>query len=377
MLVRVAEPVLTNLALGRLRQAMPVEAARRSVDERRQYTHLEAFGRLLTGIAPWLQVDLPAGPEADLQRRYVALVPDALRSALNPASPDHMRFDQGPQSLVDAAFLAQAILRAPRPLWQALDRQTRDRLIDSFKSTRSIQPPFNNWLLFSGMIEAVLCAAGGEWDRVRVDYALRQLEQWYKGDGVYGDGPEFHWDYYNSFVIHPMLIDILHTVTRGSALPESAWAAMSERVLVRARRYAEILERMIAPDGSFPPIGRSLAYRFGAFHLLAQLALLRQLPGSLPPAQVRCALTAAIRRTTQAPGTFDAQGWLTIGVGGHQPGIGEGYISTGSLYLCAAGLLPLGLPPQDEFWQAAPQEWTALKIWTGRDLPPDHALDAH
>jgi hypothetical protein len=33
------------------------------------------------------------------------------------------------------------------------------------------------------------------------------------------------------------------------------------RVEHRARRYAAVLERMIAPDGSFPPIGRSLAYR--------------------------------------------------------------------------------------------------------------------
>ena len=53
---------------------------------------------------------------------------------------------------------------------------------------------------------------------------------------------------------------------------------MRPRILERARRYAAILERLIAPDGSFPAIGRSLAYRCGAFHLLAALALRRQLP---------------------------------------------------------------------------------------------------
>lgn len=147
--------------------------------------------------------------------------------------------------------------------------------------------------------------------------------------------------------------------------------------MTRARRYSEILERMIAPDGSFPPIGRSLAYRFGVFHLLAQLALLHQLPSSLPPGQVRSALTAVIRRMSEAPGTFDREGWLTIGFCGHQPGIGEQYISTGSLYLCAAGLLPLGLPHEDEFWQAEPQDWTARKVWAGQGIPLDHALDMH
>ncbi len=54
-----------------------------------------------------------------------------------------------------------------------------------------------------------LARLGARWDRMRVDYALRQHEQWYKGDGVYGDGPVFHWDYYNSFVIQPMLLDVL------------------------------------------------------------------------------------------------------------------------------------------------------------------------
>jgi hypothetical protein len=75
-----------------------------------------------------------------------------------------------------------------------------------------------------------------------------------------------------------------------------------------------------------------------------------------------------------APGTFDANGWLQIGFYGHQPALGEFYISTGSLYLCAAGLLPLGLPPADEFWSAPAAKWTQQKIWSGEDVPADHAI---
>ena len=69
-----------------------------------------------------------------------------------------------------------------------------------------------------------------------------------------------------------------------------------------------------------------------------------------PPAQARAALDAVIRRTLDAPGTFDADGWLQIGLCGHQPGVGERYISTGSLYLATTAFLPLGLPPDDPFW---------------------------
>jgi hypothetical protein len=89
---------------------------------------------------------------------------------------------------------------------------------------------------------------------------------------------------------------------------------------------------------------------------------------------VRGALGAVIRRTLDAPGTFDADGWLRIGLSGHQPGVGEGYISTGSLYLCATALLPLGLPASDPFWSDAAQPWTAVKAWSGQPFPIDHAL---
>ena len=42
------------------------------------------------------------------------------------------------------------------------------------------------------VVEAGLKLLGATWDRLRVDYVLRQHEHWYKGDGIYGDGPSFH-----------------------------------------------------------------------------------------------------------------------------------------------------------------------------------------
>jgi len=262
------------------------------------------------------------------------------------------------------------VLRAPRALADALEPVTRRNLIAALESSRVTLPGFNNWLLFSATVEAALFKLGASWDRIRVDYALRQHDQWYKGDGAYGDGPDFHFDYYNSFVIHPMLLDVLDAL--GEENP--AWKELATRELQRARRYAAVLERLIAPDGSFPPIGRSLAYRFGAMQVLAQIALRRTLPEGVTPAQTRAALTACIRRSIDAPGTFDKEGWLTIGFCGHQPGVGERYISTGSLYLCSVGLLPLGLPASDPFWAAAAEPWTSVRAWGGKEFPIDHAL---
>jgi hypothetical protein len=98
------------------------------------------------------------------------------------------------------------------------------------------------------------------------------------------------------------------------------------------------------------------------------------LPEPLKPAQARNAITAVMRRMVEAPGTFDARGWLQIGFCGHQPSLAETYISTGSLYLCTAALLPLGLPPSDEFWSAPPAPWTQQLLWSGKSLPADHAI---
>jgi hypothetical protein len=365
---RLAEPVLTNLAAGTLRARMPVEEADGA--GRRSVGHLEAFGRLLAGIAPWLELPVDATPEGRVRARYADLARRALGVAVDPSSADAMNFTKDRQPLVDAAFLAQGLLRAPRALREGLDAGTRANLVRALESTRVIVPGFNNWLLFSATVEAGLFALGAPWDRVRVDYALRQHAQWYKGDGTYGDGPAFHWDYYNSFVIHPMLLDVLAAVGDDS----EGWKAMREPEIRRAQRYAAIQERLISPEGTFPAIGRSIAYRFGAFQLLAQVALRRELPAEVSPAQVRGALGAVIRRSIEAPGTFDDAGWLRIGFAGHQPGVGERYISTGSLYLCAAGLLPLGLPAGDPFWADPPRPWTAQQAWSGQPFPIDKAL---
>jgi hypothetical protein len=371
VLTRIADPVLSTLSQRKLRLEMPVEAPASSASERSQYTYLEAIGRLLTGVAPWLESGDDSGPERKLRRKYGELARNSIAAAVDPASPDYMNFTRGSQPVVDAAFLALAVLRAPAELWEKLDTRTKKQLVDALRSTRAIRPGFNNWLLFSATVEAFLAFAGEQWDLMRVDYAIRQHAEWYKGDGVYGDGPEFHWDYYNSFVIHPMLLAALETVDQHS----KTWTSFHEPIVERARRYAAIQERLISPEGTYPAIGRSIAYRFGALHLLATMALRRQLPENVTPEQVRGAMTAVIRRMVEAPGTFDAKGWLRVGFCGDQPGVAEGYISTGSLYLCSAALLPLGLQSTDPFWNSPAKPWTAQRMWGGgQDVRADHAL---
>ena len=370
MLQRIAEPVLTNLAENQLKARMPVESPANQTNDRHRVTHLEAFGRTLCGLAPWLELTEKSDAETKASQRLAQLARRSLANATDPAAPDFLNFTTDNQPLVDAAFLSQALLRAKTELWEKLDSAVKQRVVECLQKVRRVKPGLGNWLLFSAMVETFLASVGADWQETPIAFALHKHEEWYEGDGTYGDGPEFQWNYYNSFVIQPMMIDVLEHIRAVSR----KWDSMQPVVLTRAKRYAAIQERLIASDGTYPPIGRSITYRCGAFQLLAQMALHDELPETVSPAQVRCALTAVIKKTLGGPGTFDDHGWLLVGLCGHQPGLAENYISTGSLYLCMTAFLPLGLPASHEFWATPAAMWTQQKLWSGMDLPADHAL---
>jgi hypothetical protein len=140
-------------------------------------------------------------------------------------------------------------------------------------------------------------------------------------------------------------------------------------------RHAEFQERIIGADGSFPPFGRSITYRTGAFQILAQTALLNQFPAKISPAQIRCGLTAVIQRTFGVCNNYDAKGWLVLGFCGSQPMVADTYTSTGSLYLATLGFLPLGLPADHPFWTDPAEDWTQKKAWSGEAFKKDYKVD--
>jgi len=367
-MIKIANPVLRYLSTNELKKNMPVAVSSKQVVDRTQFAHLEAFGRTVSGMAPWLELGPDATNEGKLRAEYIQLTLKCIKNATDPNSADYMNFSEGGQPLVDAAFLAQGLIRAPTQLWGRLDQKTQKNVLDALKQTRKLTPFYNNWLLFTGIIEATILKYEGEADLVRILYALNKHKEWYLGDGVYGDGPEFHWDYYNSFVIHPMLLDIYSVINeKKENLKEWRFPETVEKydvILNRAKKYAANQEKLISPEGTYPPIGRSLTYRFGAFQILSQLALLNQLPAELTPSQVRCALQAVVEKQMSAKDMFDNEGWLTIGFYGYQPEMAEKYISTGSLYLCTEVFLALGLKPESPFWSDPASDWSQKKIWS-------------
>ena len=376
-MLRIVTPVYENLANETLRKNMPVEVNDGSnTGKRADVSHLEALGRSFNGIAPWLNLGDDTSREGEQRRAMTQLVVKAITNAVNPSSPDYMPFDgPGTQPLVDAAFFAEGLLRSKDVIWPMLDSQTRQRIIDELKRSRKIRAWENNWLLFSATVEAALLQFTGECDFSKIKYALDRHNEWYKGDGWYGDGPSFHLDYYNSYVIQPMLVDVAAIVKENADKGEeyATYGAMYDKYVKRMARFAAQQEMLISPEGTFPMLGRSCGYRYGAFQALAHTSLLGTLPKGVSPAQVRSALTAVIKRQT-VKSMFDAEGWLTLGFCGHQPDVAENYVSTGSAYLCCFVFLPLGLPADAEFWSGKDEKWSSQRVWAGEAVMRDAAI---
>src|SRR5689334_14344633 len=92
MLSRITLPVLEALSQGKLKERMPVEAAPGTLEGRKKVTYLEALGRSLAGLAPWLELGADETKEGKLREKMIGLSMAAIQNAVTPSSPDVMNF---------------------------------------------------------------------------------------------------------------------------------------------------------------------------------------------------------------------------------------------------------------------------------------------
>jgi hypothetical protein len=273
------------------------------------------------------------------------------------------------QPVVDAAYFASAILKAPHELWELQPQKVKNNILKALGLALLMRPHRSNWLLFQAVTETCRYVLTGIGDPMRIEYALSKFEEWYKGDGLYGDGEHLTCDYYNSYVIHPMLEE---TARFSAPMFDKDYRRL---ILTRLQRFAEVQERVIAPDGSYPLLGRSITYRMAAFQGLAHCAYIKRLPEKLYPGQARRALDKIIKKAFLAETLFDSGGFLTKGLYGRQENLANSYTNTGSLYICLTVFLPLGLPASDAFWTDADIPTTWERAWSGENLPRDISLE--
>lgn len=370
---KMAQPVLENMAKGELQKNMQTEFSPNFDNRNRKVLYMECFGRLMAGVAPWLTLPDDATAEGKQRKQLREWALASYKNAVDPQNPDYLCWGIGGQNLVDAAYIAESFLRAYDTLWKPLDEVTKKRYLTEFAKLRHIDPPYTNWLLFSSTIESFMAKAGGDFDEFRINSACRKVEEWYVGDGWYADGPSFAFDYYSSYVFHPMYLETLQAMVDAKVNSRLDYQKYYNRELKRCQKYSIILERFISPEGTFPAFGRSIPYRMATMQPLALMAWYQTLPKDLSNGQVRAALTKVLHRMFDQQNNFNEKGYLSIGFcGNSQKNVADWYTNNGSLYMTTLAFMPLGLPADHPFWTDAAQPWTQVKAWNNQQFPKDH-----
>ena len=312
--------------------------------------YVELFCRTVMGTAPLFQH--PAEDTEDLRALTVA----SFRTVFDDGYIGS--WDCGDQLLVEAANLAYAFLVYPR-CWSALPTSTQSHVFALLKRASAIPPHNNNWILFKCAVDVFLYMHRQGVSKLgHVFKYLDLLESWYVGDGWYKDGPAFHMDFYNSFVIHPFVV-VVRRAIRDMRPDGAKQYAVAVR---RLQRHAEFLERLIAADGTFPVFGRSAVYRTAVFHALVFCVQHVELPSSL---SVRCALGRVHDRMWKSDVNFDAAGFLHLGFMGRQHSLANSYSSNASCYFTCLSFSVCGLPESHPFWlEPDTPLLTQEKIWT-------------
>jgi hypothetical protein len=275
---KIAAPVLENMSKGLLHQNMIYEYSPNFHNGDKNILYMECFGRLMDGISPWLSLPEDDTKEGKIRKKLHELALKSYKNAVDPNSKDMLLWNatDSSQPLVDAAYLAESFLRAPTTTWDKLDE------------------------LF-----------GKKPDINKLNYIINTINSWYIGDGWYSDGPIFQMNYYNSFVIHPMFIQILEIMEKNKLkVPIS-----SKLAIKRMQRFNIFLERLISPEGYFPAFGRSIVYRVACFQTLALSIWKYRLPDNLTNGGVRSALTKVLENMFKIKGNFNKNKYLIANFG--------------------------------------------------------------
>lgn len=366
---KISQPVLENMSKGNFQKDFPLELSPTWDGRDTKVAYLETFARLMAGISPWLALPDDGTPEGKQRKQLHEWAIQAYKNAVDPNSPDKITWlTNTSQPLCDASYLVESFMRAPEATWGQLDEVTKKRYIEGLKSLRTIRPAYNNWLLFRAMVEVFFMSIGEDVDEYALSVGLQKMSEWYLSDGWYSDGPEYAMDYYNSYVMHPMMVEVVEMCKKHKfSTPISLDLAVK-----RMNRFNTILERFISPEGAYPAVGRSVIYRMGAFQTLAMSAWKYGLPKDLTNGSVRSALTCVMKRMFAVDGNFDDKGYLRLGFAGHQPNLANYYSNNGSLYMTSLVFMPLGLPADYPFWTAPAEPWTSQKAWSGQEFPEDY-----
>ena len=325
------EPLLPGVSTGGARVRIGEDVAHYE----RVCSELEGFSRPIWAIAPLL-----AGGQTF---PHLELIQRGLANGSDPAHPEYW----GPvgdrdQRAVEMAAIGYALAVAPKHFWEPLSDAARRNLGAWLSAVQRVEVHDSNWRFFVVLVQEGLRKVGLPVDERVRNAHLDRLDEFYLGDGWYGDGPEGFIDHYNGFALHCYGLLL-------AALDDGRDRARSERYLERAARFAKDFRYWVADDGASLAMGRSLTYRFGMASFWGALAVANC--EALPWAEIRGLWARSVRWWLAQP-MLDPVGRLTVGFRWPNALMMEEYNAPASSYWAMKAFLPLSLPETHPFWRA-------------------------
>lgn len=134
IMYKMAEPVLKNMAEGTLQKNMELELSPTWDGRNQKVAYMECFGRLMAGLAPWLNLPDDDTSEGQKRKQLRQWALKAYANAVDPESPDYLGWKSGGQTLVDAAYVVESLYRGYDSLWVPLDSLTNHATSRSFRA---------------------------------------------------------------------------------------------------------------------------------------------------------------------------------------------------------------------------------------------------
>ncbi|MFP3464288.1 DUF2264 domain-containing protein [Leifsonia sp. SIMBA_070] len=322
------------------------------------------YGRAVDGLEGFARTFLLAGFRIAGERgqgvdALIDFYAKGIATGVDPDAADRwVRPEEHAQAKVEAASLA-LILDMTRPwLWERLDEQTQQRVIDYFSAiVGDTTYPRNNWLWFRIVVETFLRSVGGPWSARDIADDLGRHDSYVRADGWIADGVERSFDHYTGWALH--LYPILWSRMQGAADLSGGRTAQDVAAL---DRYLVDAVALVGADGSPLIQGRSLIYRFAAAAPF-WAGVLADVPSS-SMGRLRHAANLAVTHFAEA-GAPDEQDLLTMGWHGDWRRLAQSYSGPASPYWATKGMLGISLPADHPVW-TAPSE--PLPVEEGDDL---------
>ena len=147
-------------------------------------------------------------------------------------------------------------------------------------------------------------------------------------------GPNLLLDYYNSYVIHPMYVEVLEVCEANKfSTPVSVSLGVK-----RMQRFNTFIERLISPEGTYPAFWPICGASYGGISINGACRIEIWFARGPENGQIRKCTYRSNENMFSVEGNFDNENFLKLGFVGHQPNLANYYTNNGSLYMTSFSL---------------------------------------